>query len=524
MDVLLGTRINHGNHLGTVRYIGPVDNTSGTWLGIEWDDPARGKHDGSKDGKQYFTCRFKMAGSFIRPTAHIIYGISFIEALFAKYIEALHGSETQEKVILGSSQGAIEVEAVSLDKIRAKFSRLDRLREVSLENANVARGDPGTIRTTCPSIQGLDLSFNLLPSWETVAGITQELPSLRRLALNGNRLQLPVNNNSMEGAFSGVTEIQLNATLLTWTEMQAVTSMMPTLQVIEMGYNHLTRLSDGVSVSNSAVQTINLDSNCCSDWAHVCASFKEYHSLQRIVLTSNRFDGIPFPNRSADQLPGVRHISLSDNQLRAWSDVDALSCWFPALETLAISGNPLVNDTELGNQSRPFIIARIPSLLTLDGAAISSKEREDSELFYMSTIVQQEFASDDSRQKAHYRWHDLCAKHGKPDNATAPHKSQDKLSTRLIELHKHSQATDQTQLAIGNTPTATIRVLPTMTLRNLRLKACKALKFDTRRTALKCWLRMHDATLTELDSQYDTRNLDWLGIENGSQIVYQETH
>jgi tubulin-specific chaperone E len=52
-----GTRINLAGHLGTVKYAGPVDNTIGVWLGIEWDDPQRGRHGGIKDGKRYFTCR-----------------------------------------------------------------------------------------------------------------------------------------------------------------------------------------------------------------------------------------------------------------------------------------------------------------------------------------------------------------------------------------------------------------------------------------------------------------------------------
>lgn len=93
---------------------------------------------------------FASSGSFIRPNAHIVYGVTFLDALTAKYIEALHGSD--EKVTLGSSQGAIQVTAVSLDKIREKFSRLDCLREVSLDKANVVKADPsGDITKTCPS-------------------------------------------------------------------------------------------------------------------------------------------------------------------------------------------------------------------------------------------------------------------------------------------------------------------------------------------------------------------------------------
>lgn len=80
------------------------------------------------------------------------YGKTFLEALTGKYIEQLHGSHTQETVILGSSNGAIQVEAVNLDKIRGKFANLERLQEVSLDKENVSGADaPGEIRKKCPS-------------------------------------------------------------------------------------------------------------------------------------------------------------------------------------------------------------------------------------------------------------------------------------------------------------------------------------------------------------------------------------
>lgn len=81
-----------------------------------------------------------------------IRGQTFLCALINKYVEQPHGSDTRETVVLGSSNGAIQVEAVNLDKIRGKFSNLERLQEVSLDNEGVSQVDPpGEIRKKCPS-------------------------------------------------------------------------------------------------------------------------------------------------------------------------------------------------------------------------------------------------------------------------------------------------------------------------------------------------------------------------------------
>lgn len=53
----VGTRFSQGPHRGTVRYVGEVPSTRGIWLGVEWDDAGRGKHDGTHDGVRYFACR-----------------------------------------------------------------------------------------------------------------------------------------------------------------------------------------------------------------------------------------------------------------------------------------------------------------------------------------------------------------------------------------------------------------------------------------------------------------------------------
>ena len=52
-----GDRLSYDGAVCTVRYVGEVAGTSGSWIGVEWDDSARGKHDGSHKGHRYFTCK-----------------------------------------------------------------------------------------------------------------------------------------------------------------------------------------------------------------------------------------------------------------------------------------------------------------------------------------------------------------------------------------------------------------------------------------------------------------------------------
>lgn len=60
--VLLG-----GRQAATVRYVGPVEGQGGTWVGIEYDEPGRGKHDGTHAGRRYFACAGGPAtGSLVR--------------------------------------------------------------------------------------------------------------------------------------------------------------------------------------------------------------------------------------------------------------------------------------------------------------------------------------------------------------------------------------------------------------------------------------------------------------------------
>lgn len=126
----------------TVRYIGGLQGTSSSWLGVEWDNVARGKHSGSYKGQQIFTTRVPGAGSFIKyspetssATPLLDVGPSFIDVINQRYAQAstqCSGGQI-ETVVLGSSNGNIIVEAPRLDKVRQRLTRLENIKEAALE-------------------------------------------------------------------------------------------------------------------------------------------------------------------------------------------------------------------------------------------------------------------------------------------------------------------------------------------------------------------------------------------------------
>lgn len=77
-------------------------------------------------------------------------------------------------------------------------------------------------------------------------------------------------------AFSNVTELQLNGTLMSWSEFEEVALAIPNLRVVEMGYNQIERLASFPTPVQSHLQMVNLDGNELGDWIDICTKFKSY--------------------------------------------------------------------------------------------------------------------------------------------------------------------------------------------------------------------------------------------------------
>lgn len=66
----VGQRLSLKRDRCTIRYVGTVAGKKGQWLGVEWDDAIRGKHDGAVEGTRYFTCKSVMNARIYITVAH----------------------------------------------------------------------------------------------------------------------------------------------------------------------------------------------------------------------------------------------------------------------------------------------------------------------------------------------------------------------------------------------------------------------------------------------------------------------
>ncbi|OXB71764.1 UNVERIFIED_CONTAM: hypothetical protein H355_004193 [Colinus virginianus] len=123
-----------------------------------------------------------------------------------------------------------------------KGRQLHQLVHVSVRECAVSHaGQKEEISGTCANIRRIDLSKNLLSSWNTVIDIASQLPHLETLDISGNKMKFPSTSVSVSSAFSKLTTLALNQTEITWTEWSSINELdkLPSLQVLECRNNPL---------------------------------------------------------------------------------------------------------------------------------------------------------------------------------------------------------------------------------------------------------------------------------------------
>ncbi|KAI8636733.1 CAP Gly-rich domain-containing protein [Parasitella parasitica] len=367
----VGSRIQVGKDRATVRFIGTVKDTKGDWLGVEWDDPNRGKHNGTHQGTEYFSCRYPASGSFIRfHSEKVMTGITFMDALEARYltrdgdistIHERHYDKTKDigELYFGGNR-QIVVETYGFDKIQKAQRQLNSLKVVGLAEHLISSAGTN-IKEAQLTIEDLDLSRDLIADWDTVFDIISQLPHLKTLRLNQSRLSCP---NIKLKSFQ-LSMLSLNQTLIAWQHIDILAAALPQLQDLHLGGNELSQLGE---FKFPHLKHLNLEDNLISDWSGQINKLSDaLPSLETLYLNNNRLKSIDIP--ADGMFPHLAVLRIECNSIDNWKSLNELNK-LSNLTKLRCKKNPIFEgmDKEL---EAAHIVGRIKSLSNVNGNTVS---------------------------------------------------------------------------------------------------------------------------------------------------------
>lgn len=436
-----GCRVRLGTDRGTVRFVGAIDADSDqVWYGIEWDAP-RGRHDGAVHGTRFFECA-PLHGSFVRADAPLATGTSFVAALREKYGD----TPTRSVALTGAAPPPALPSPSAVDV--------------------ATPGPPGEIAAACPDLRAADLSRSLLATWRDAACIAAQ-PPLTHLVLHETRLEF-----APDAPLPHLMHLGLNAAAH-WDDVARIAPTLPQLTSLDLAGNAIDSLTPAPL---AALRTLNLGSNALASWPDVCEALGHLPSLERLVLTDNRIAHIPLPPIHHTYFPQLRSISLVDNPIAAWRDLEALEQWMHRPLALSVGRGAFLEHLD-ERSARAETIARLASLTELNHTPITPAERAEAERYYVYLARTRNAPAHDTRLAELARVHDVPL-----TQPTRPATLDQKLTrVRIAARARAPDAADAPRIFADDelTELALLRTMP--------------LRLATRRIAAACAAGAHEA-------------------------------
>ncbi|KAG0748493.1 hypothetical protein G6F62_001211 [Rhizopus arrhizus] len=505
-SIKIGTRIQVGKDRATVKFIGKVQDTKGEWLGIEWDDPKRGKHDGSHKNTKYFECRYPTSGSFIRyQPDKVLFGQTFMQAFKDKYTaEQEENSVNYDKasdkgeLYWGGNKNLV-VETYGFGKVQRSLRQLSNLTIVGLAEEMISSAGPNNdILDSQLMIEDLDLSMNLIADWETVIGIVSQLPQLKILRLNQLRLAAPMQSFD----FHHIQTLALNRSMIPWKNIEVLASGLPKLENLQLAGNGIKSLS---SIHWESIKCLYLEDNLIDDWTEV-EKLQSLPNLQVLFLNNNKIKTI----KKNCMLPKLEYLRIEENAINDWDSINSLN-EYPNLSKLRCKNNPIFEVGLDKETEASQIVGRIRNLTVVNGNTMVQ---------LMKSLLP--FIQDTANF--------VIVKHGEPDLQAQVQKTSTVLNDRLISVTISLRDLNQIDLISIDkkeklpfaTKSISKRFLPTMSIRNIKHLIQKLLKIPATKQKLYLLQSIDNGRIMVMDISDDLRDLKYYGINQQDEILVCE--
>ncbi|XP_047473543.1 tubulin-specific chaperone E-like isoform X2 [Penaeus chinensis] len=516
----VGNRVECDGALGTVKWIGEVPGTQGMWYGVDWDDENRGKHDGTHNGIKYFETQYPKSGSFVRPTK-VSSGMTLEAAVRGRYQDD-PTIETHVTDMLQKTINARFVEVVGMEKIGKKQSKLEELETVVLDGWMVWGAGNSDLAKLLPRLQDLDISNTLLSSWESIAQITRQLPSLRFLNISGNKLKLPNNPDELQESVCHITHLVLNNMKgYTWSDLMTCCVMFPTLRKLQVAFNKLCKLGPVPVGLFDSLEEIDIGVNPICSWEEVC-HLGTIPRLESLNVNNCQLKKVVFPSVPVHEktklFPNLKNLMIANNPLEAWESVGELNK-LQNIKDLVIS-----YDENITLYFQEFAFARISNLKVLNRTRLTPKEKRDCELFYLKSFSEDYYSSGGTEDTSashlsqeftlkHPTYLKLVEEYGAPVDETK-HRSQksQKLRDLKIELKIITPDDAEREPIVKS-------FLPTTKISKVKMMLKRQLKINPAAHINLSYCPTKSATVFEIRMDNDMKEMDFYSIVSGDTLM-----
>ncbi|XP_029100491.1 tubulin-specific chaperone E isoform X1 [Monodon monoceros] len=454
---VIGRRVEVNGEHATVRFSGVVPPMAGLWLGVEWDNPERGKHDGSHEGTVYFKCRHPTGGSFIRPNK-VNFGVDFLTAIKNRYtLEDEPEEEGKEQIV---TIGNKPVETIGFDSV---------VKQQSENKLKFPSGSPPPTGTFS-ALKVLVLN-RIGITWTEVLHCASRCPVLEKLYLESNGIVIS----------------------------ERPTDVLQTVKLLDLSSNKL------------------IDENQLFLIAYMPRL--EQLILSDIGLASIHFPDAGIGCKTS-MFPSLQYLVLNDNRISQWSSINELDK-LQSLHALSCTRNPLTESSKDAQTTRQFIIARIGQLRTLNKCAIQREERRGAELDYRKAFGNEWKKAgghqdpDKNRPNeeflaAHPRYQSLCLKYGAPEDGELKVQQPFLLKNQLLTLKiKHPNQLDQKVIEKQLPESMTIQKVKGLLSRLLRVPVSELLlSYESPKMPGR-----------EIELENDQQSLQFYSVENGDCLL-----
>ncbi|CEF69783.1 Tubulin-specific chaperone E [Strongyloides ratti] len=380
----IGSRVLlHEERLGTIRFVGKLENRDGIRYGIELDENI-GKHNGEFEGKRYFQTQKSKSGVFVWPK-DVEHPCDLISAIKNKYTPTINDNKKLIKRMKGK-----EVEILVDKDVTEALYDIYSLERISLEKVPVGFINESDISSDkyFHRCKTLFIKQCLLTKWNDLFNILKVFPKLEELSVFGNILD-DLSNQLLSDKIENYRKIVKNIHVfsvgncsLNQNCINAIPLVFENLTELIVAVNPINTFCPSTEKNFDSLKKLILDECVINDLSNLKEGLLKLPKLEEISLIRCQVNDIP--NDIYKYFPSLKSMFLKYNNIDSWKFVNNIKK-IPKLEFLEIelSRLPKYND---GDDVLDFVIAKCPNIKIINKHTITGTERNKAEVIFLRDV------------------------------------------------------------------------------------------------------------------------------------------